>query len=186
LTFIPVAPVLQAENAWWRTPKTDIQALMVRNLPNGARVVFIPADFDRQYANGNNPDHGILLSNAVRWAAKDDLPLAVEGPGYMDCNLYQQQGRMVLHVANLTYTTFRAPLDEFVPVGPFKAYIHKNDLPINHYYAAYPEATTKDVLAALAVRDRFIQLRELARTSTDAEEFRRAFHTFLTDVQHHL
>jgi len=130
LTFIPVAPVLQAENAWWRTPKTDIQALMVRTLPNGARVVFIPADFDRQYANGNNPDHGVLLSNAVHWAAKDDLPLTVEGPGYMDCNLYQQSdhqsGRMVLHVANLTYATFRAPLDEFVPVGPFKVRVKLN------------------------------------------------------------
>jgi hypothetical protein len=120
LTFIPVAPVLQAENAWWRTPKTDIPALMTRTLPNGARVVFMPADFDREYAASGNPDHGILLSNTVRWAAKDDLPLAVDGPGYMDCNLYQQSGRMVLHVANLTYTTFRAPLDEFVPVGPFK------------------------------------------------------------------
>jgi hypothetical protein len=99
-------------------------------LPNGARVVFIPADFDRQYANGNNLDHGILLSNAVRWAAKDDLPLDVEGPGYMDCNLYQQSdhqsGRMVLHVANLTYATFRAPLDEFVPVGPFKVRVKLN------------------------------------------------------------
>jgi hypothetical protein len=30
---------------------------------------------------------------------------------------------MVLHVANLTYATFRAPLDEFVPVGPFKVRI---------------------------------------------------------------
>jgi hypothetical protein len=99
----------------------------LRSLPNGARVVFIPADFDRQYANSNNPDHGILLSNAVRWAAKDDLPLSVEGPGYMDCNLYRQSGRMVLHVSNLTYATFRAPLDEFVPVGPFKIRIKLNN-----------------------------------------------------------
>ena len=99
---------------------------MVRTLPNSARVVFMPADFDRQYASGNNPDHGILLSNAVRWAAKDDLPLAMEGAGYMDCNLYQQSGRMVLHVANLTYATFRAPMDEFVPVGPFKVRVKLN------------------------------------------------------------
>ena len=62
----------------------------------------------------------------MRWASKDDLPLAVEGPGYMDCNLYQQSGRMVLHVANLTYATFRAPLDEFVPVGPFKVRVKLN------------------------------------------------------------
>jgi hypothetical protein len=33
---------------------------------------------------------------------------------------------MVLHVANLTYATFRAPLDEFVPVGPFKVRVKLN------------------------------------------------------------
>ena len=76
--------------------------------------------------NDLNPDFGVLLSNAVRWASKDDQPLMVEGPGYMDCNLYQQSGRMVLHVANLTYTTFRAPLDEFVPVGPFTVRVKLN------------------------------------------------------------
>ena len=72
------------------------------------------------------------------------------------------------------------------PVGPFKDYIHRNDLPINHFYAAYPEATTKDVLAALAVRDRFASFREQAARSTDPEEFERQCPAFLTDVQHHL
>ena len=120
-TFVPESPVLQAENAWWRTPKTDIQALIVHTLPNGARVVFMPADIDRQYASDNLPDHGELIANAIRWAARDSVPLEIEGRGLLDCNLYSQPRRMVLHMANLvSAATWRAPIEEFVPVGPYK------------------------------------------------------------------
>lgn len=72
------------------------------------------------------------------------------------------------------------------PVGPFKDYIHHNDLPVSHYYAACPEATTKTVLSALAVRDRFVAFSAQAAALSDPEEFRAAYQSFLTDVQHHL
>jgi hypothetical protein len=120
-TFIPESPVLQAENAWWRTPKTEIQALIANTMANGARIAFMPADIDRQYASDNIPDHGDLIANAIRWATKDDAPLAVEGKGLLDCNLYRQKGGMVLHLCNLvSAATWRAPLEEFIPVGPYK------------------------------------------------------------------
>ncbi|MCM2387206.1 hypothetical protein [Streptomyces albipurpureus] len=72
------------------------------------------------------------------------------------------------------------------PVGPFKEYIHKNDLPIAHYYAAYPDATTTTVISALAVRDGLADLRARAAQVTDPEEFRRVYEAFLTDVQRDL
>jgi hypothetical protein len=57
----------------------------------------------------------------VRWAGKDDLPLAVEGPGLIDCHLYRQAGRAILHLVNLTNAgTWRAPVDELIPVGPLQ------------------------------------------------------------------
>jgi hypothetical protein len=119
ITYIPPSPVLPPENDWMRVPKTDVAALVVNTRSSGGRVAFLPADIDRQYARRNYPDHGDLLANLVRWTAKDDIPLAVLGAGLMDCNLYQQPGRMVLHVANLvSAATWRAPLDEFVPIGP--------------------------------------------------------------------
>ncbi|WP_116090478.1 alpha-amylase family protein [Sphingomonas crusticola] len=120
-TFIPESPVLQAENAWWRTPKTDIQALIVNTTPNGSRIVFMPADMDRQYAADNLPDQGDLIANAIRWAARDRVPLEVQGKGLLDCNLYRQSRGMVLHMCNLVSSaTWRAPLEEFIPVGPYK------------------------------------------------------------------
>lgn len=126
-TFVPESPTLQAENAYWRTPKTAIQALIANTTSHGSRVVFMPADVDRQYSFSNLPDHGTLIANAIRWVTKDNIPLEVEGRGFLDCNLYQQPGRMVLHMGNLiSAATWRAPLEEFVPVGPYKVRVKVN------------------------------------------------------------
>lgn len=121
LTFIPQFPVYPPETAWMREPKTDIQGLILNPRPQGGRVAFVPADLDRQFGRNNLPDHGNLLANLVRWAAKEDIPLAVEGAGLVDCHLYRQPGRLILHIVNLTSAgTWRQPVDELIPVGPLK------------------------------------------------------------------
>ncbi len=118
LTLVPQFPVLPPEDSWMRVRRTDIPGLVIKE-QNGARIAYMPADIDRRYQNGNIPDHGDLLANLVRWAAKDNLPLEVQGPGLIDCHLYRQQNRLVLHLVNLTSAgTWRAPVDELIPVGP--------------------------------------------------------------------
>ncbi|GHT27882.1 hypothetical protein AGMMS49574_01120 [Bacteroidia bacterium] len=87
-----------------------------------ARIPYIPvhADhIDKQFARYNLPDHGNLLANVIRWATKDESPVSVSGPGLIDCNIYTQPGKMIIHLVNLTSAaTWRAPLDEYIPVGP--------------------------------------------------------------------
>jgi hypothetical protein len=57
----------------------------------------------------------------VKWVAKGSLPVHVEGVGLIDCNLYSQEKRMILHLVNLTSAgTWRSPVHEFIPVGPFE------------------------------------------------------------------
>ena len=103
-----------------REPKTDIPALVLSGRGR-SRIAFLPADVDRRYAREHLTDHGDLLANIVRWAAGASIPLAVEGPGFLDCHLYEQQGRLILHVVNLTSAgTWRAPVEELIPVGPVK------------------------------------------------------------------
>jgi hypothetical protein len=119
MTFIPEFPIYPPETAWMREPKTDIPGLILKTMANGSRVAFMPADIDSQFAHYNLPDHGNLLNNIIRWASKDEIPLSVEGPGLIDCNLYEQNGKMILHLTNLTSAgTWRAPVDEYIPVGP--------------------------------------------------------------------
>jgi Hypothetical glycosyl hydrolase 6 len=120
LTFVPPFPTYPPETAWMREPKSDIPGLVLSE-HGKARVAYMPADIDRRYGEEHLPDHARLLTNVIRWAARDGIPLTVDGPGFVDCHLYEQPGRMILHVVNLTSeATWRAPLDELIPVGPFK------------------------------------------------------------------
>jgi hypothetical protein len=120
-TFIPAFPTYPPETSWMAEPRTKIPGLIVRTTEEGARIVFMPADIDRRFARDNLPDHGNLLAQAVRWAARDDLPLAVEGPGFLDCHLYRQGDRLILHLVNLTNAgAWRAPVSELIPVGPLQ------------------------------------------------------------------
>jgi hypothetical protein len=115
-TFVPAFPAFPPESAWMRQPRTDTPGLVVHEFGRG-RVAYLPAQIDRRYAIDNLPDHADLLANLVQWASGGNLPLEVEGPGLIDCELYEQPGRLILHVVNLTSAgTWRAPVEELIPV----------------------------------------------------------------------
>lgn len=119
MTFIPEFPIYPPETAWMRTPKTDIPGLVFRQTASGARIVFLPADIDRQFSRYNLPDHGNLLKNIFMWAVEDNVPLKAEGTGLIDFHLYRQENRLIIHVINLTNAaTWRAPIHELIAVGP--------------------------------------------------------------------
>jgi hypothetical protein len=121
MTFIPSFPVAPPEMAWMRELKTEIPGLILNEKTGAGRVAYLPADLDRRFARDNLPDQGDLLANLVRWAEGDGLPLHVDGPGFVDCHLYRQSNRLILHLVNLTNaSTWRAPVDELIPVGPLK------------------------------------------------------------------
>jgi hypothetical protein len=124
LTFVPSFPIYPPETAWMRQPKTDIPGLILNTTPLGSRIAFLPADLDRRFGRDNLPDHGDLLANLVRWIARESLPLVVEGPGLVDCRLYRQRQRMILHVVNLTNAgTWRQPVHELISIGPLRVRI---------------------------------------------------------------
>jgi len=121
LTFIPEFPVYPPETAWMRETDSKIPGLVVSQHAKGGKIAYLAADLDRRYLRELLPDHGDLLANLVRWTAGDAIPLHVQGHGLIDCHLYQQESRTILHMINLTNTaTWRAPIDELIPVGPFQ------------------------------------------------------------------
>lgn len=120
LTFVPPFPMYPPETSWMRQSITSLPALALNELPGGGRVAYLAADLDRCFGRDYLPDHGKLLANVVRWAARDRSPLQVDGAGLIDCHLYQQPGRVILHLVNLTNPgAWRPPVHELVSTGPF-------------------------------------------------------------------
>ncbi len=124
LSFVPAFPTYPPETSWMRVPKTDVAGLVLSE-SGKSRVAYVAADLDRRYSKEHLPDHGDLLANIIRWASGGNIPLTVEGPGFIDCHLYRQGKSMILHLVNLTSAgTWRAPVEEFIPVGPVQVKIH--------------------------------------------------------------
>ncbi|WP_219419238.1 alpha-amylase family protein [Pseudonocardia nigra] len=120
-TFVSPFPIYPPETAWMRHPESEVAALVLHEPSTGGRVAYLPADVDRCFGRDNHPDHAELLANLVRWAVQEPLPLSVEGAGLLDCQLYRQRDRLVLHMVNLTSAgTWRSPIHELIRVGPFR------------------------------------------------------------------
>ncbi len=72
-----------------------------------------------------------------------------------------------------------------IPVEPFKEYIRKNEYVANHYWSAYPGATTTEIISAGHVAAAIDDLRRRA-DGLAPDAFRAAYERMLTDVQEHL
>ena len=72
-----------------------------------------------------------------------------------------------------------------IPVEPFKSYIRANEYVANHYWNAYPGATTTEIISAAEVSTAVDELS--ARTaSLDPDAFKTAYEDMLTSIQHDL
>jgi hypothetical protein len=69
-----------------------------------------------------------------------------------------------------------------LPPSPFKEYIRRNQYEANHFYSAYPGATTTTVLSALELAPRIEALRKQA-SRMSGEEFSRAWRRLVSDSQ---
>jgi hypothetical protein len=84
-----------------------------------SRIVYFPGDLDRTFWEVLAPDHGRLLANAVEWAANEEPPVRVAGPGLFDVTAWRQKDSLTVHLVNLTNAmAMKGPVREFVPVGP--------------------------------------------------------------------
>ena len=120
LMTVPSYPDLPMEEVYQREPKTDIPGVIVRSVGAG-RVVYFPWDIDRTFWEVMSQDHGIVLANAVRWAANEEQPLQVQGPGILDVALWKQQSSVTVHLVNLSNPMMlKGPFREILPIGPQK------------------------------------------------------------------
>ncbi len=72
-----------------------------------------------------------------------------------------------------------------IPVEPFKQYIRDNEYVANHYWSAYPSATTTEIISAKRVAAALDDLRRRA-PGLDPDAFKAAYDKTLTSVQRDL
>jgi len=116
LTLIPSYPDLPMEMVYPRVERTDIAQAFLREIGDG-RIVYFPWDIDRTFWEVMSVDHGKLLANAVRWAANEEPPVTVSGPGLLDVTIWRQKQSLTVHLVNLTNPMMmRGPIRELVPL----------------------------------------------------------------------
>ena len=72
-----------------------------------------------------------------------------------------------------------------LPVEPFKQYIRRNEYVANHYWSAYPGATTTEIVSAAHVQAALAELRGRAG-SFEPDAFKAAYDKFLATIQRDL
>ncbi|MCS7315980.1 MAG: hypothetical protein NZ554_10925, partial [Bryobacteraceae bacterium] len=117
VTLIPPYPDLPMEEVYPRVERTGIAEVYLREFGRG-RVAYFPWDIDRTFWEVLCPDHGRLFANAVDWAAAEERPVRVEGPGLLDLAYWRQQNSVTLHLVNLINPmAMKGPFREAIPLG---------------------------------------------------------------------
>lgn len=121
LTLVPSYPDLPMERVFTQQAQTDIPMAICRQAGKG-RVVYLPMDLDRTFAEIGHGDHLALLRQLIEWAHDEAQPLQVGGPGLLDLALWKQQASLTAHLVNLNNPmTMRGSYREAIRTGPYRA-----------------------------------------------------------------
>jgi hypothetical protein len=106
----------------------EVGGAPVRKTYEKGRVAYIPAvifdgplpEFGKYFQVDPRfwklPKNARDITDSVRWAARDDIPVEVSGPAYLVANVVEQTGkrRMMVHLVN--YNAKKAPVTEPIEV----------------------------------------------------------------------
>ncbi len=133
-SMIPPFPTYPPEFSYMDDDKriSDDPAILAGETGFGGRFVYLAADLDRRYGDTRFPDVGDILVNVIRWALDGKEPFTVDGPGLLDCKLYSQPGRYILHILNHTgLPEFPYCTEEYCPAGPQKVSVKVGNLKVS-------------------------------------------------------
>ena len=125
--YIKPFPIFPPEFSWIRETDEHLHPFFAGILESGSHVVFFAADFDRCAGRSRLPDHLTLLSNAVLSVMQAELPLIVEGPGYIDTAIYRKKDARIIHLTNLSFANVIGYCHRILPVYGLQVRIPAED-----------------------------------------------------------
>lgn len=118
LTDIPQHAMYPVEAVYGQVMQTSMPTL-VANERGQSRTVHLAGDIEAGYWRNSAGDLGDLVTSALRWLHRDDMPLTVTGPGLIEVTGWQTTPGYAIHLVNHTNPDFRGgPLRGAYPVGP--------------------------------------------------------------------
>lgn len=99
LTLVPSYQDLPMERVYTDTALTDIPMAFCREVGKG-RVVYLPMDIDRTFAEIRHGGHLAIMRAMVNWAADEPQPMTVQGPGLVDIAFWRQERSLAAHLVN--------------------------------------------------------------------------------------
>jgi hypothetical protein len=120
LTLMPSYPDLPMERVFTERTETDIPMAICRQVGRG-RVVYLPMDLDRSFAELGHGDHLTLLRAMLNWAHEEAHPLQIDGPGLLDIACWRQEKSITAHLVNLNNPmAMRGSYREAIRTGPYR------------------------------------------------------------------
>jgi hypothetical protein len=105
LTVISPYPAFPPEMVYTQTPKTDEPAVVTTE-EGMSRRVWLPGDVERSFWKTGNGDLSRLLQQAIRWVARDRMPVHVAGDGLVELFAWETEPGYAVHLLNYTNPAF--------------------------------------------------------------------------------
>jgi Hypothetical glycosyl hydrolase 6/Beta-galactosidase trimerisation domain len=117
LTVVPGFTAYPPELAYPPTPQTNVPVVVLRE-QGTSRLAYISSDIERSMWVSGDIDLSRLLRNTVKWILRDEQPVTIQGPGFIENFAYETEPGFAVHVLNYTNpNTHRGLIREFYPIG---------------------------------------------------------------------
>lgn len=118
LTVVPGSVAYPPELSYPDPSQTNEPAVVVRE-KGQSRLVYFPGDVDRTLWRSGHGDLAALLKNCIRWISGDELPVVIEGAGFIETFAWETEPGFAVHVLNYTNpAAHKGWLRDFHPIGP--------------------------------------------------------------------
>jgi Beta-galactosidase trimerisation domain len=118
LTVVPGSVAYPPELSYPSPSHTNEPAIVLRE-KGQSRLIYIPGDVDQTLWRSGHGDLSLLLRNCVRWIARDDHPVVINGPGLIETFAWETEAGFAVHILNYTNpAAHKSWIRTFHPIGP--------------------------------------------------------------------